>query len=194
MTRAMVSFFDQLPEYNGKKIQIRGIDGYFNATDMSKAMDKRFRNWTRTKFAQELLEAISQQSRMPVGEGLEGQTQAPLIDYVQDGQGGVFIHPLVADEYAKFLFRSASSATEVYLIHAVETDFYKIGIALDISSRLSKLQVGCPFELVVIWSKSFVDAGKTEKLLHLTFKDCRVRGEWFKLRSEDLEVVKRLLT
>lgn len=102
----IVSFFDQFPEYNGVKIEIRGSDGYFNATHMSKAMGKRFRNWTRTKFAQELLQAISEQSRIPVSQEI-GDTrlniergQNYLIDRGQDGVSDIFLHPYVAMSYA----------------------------------------------------------------------------------------------
>jgi hypothetical protein len=194
MSKAMVSFFDQFPLYNGVKISIRGTDGYFSATDMSKAMGKRFRNWTRTKFAQELLDELSKINGIPIDyDNCRSQTQTPLIDYVRGGQGGIFVHSSVAEEYAKFLMRSRSMSTQVYLIHALGTVFYKIGMASDTSSRLSILQIGCPFELVVIWSKEFSDAEKIETFLHSTFKNCRVRGEWFKLNSEDLKVVKGLL-
>ena len=106
MSKAMVSFFDQFPLYNGVKISIRGTDGYFSATDMSKAMGKRFRNWTRTKFAQELLEAISEQSRIPVGASVDGtplrseRGQKYLIDRGEDGVSDIWIHPYVAMSYA----------------------------------------------------------------------------------------------
>lgn len=38
MSRAMVSFFDQFPEYNGQSIEIRGKDGYASVRDISKAI------------------------------------------------------------------------------------------------------------------------------------------------------------
>ena len=47
----IVSFFDQFPEYNGQRISIRGTDGYFSATDMSRVLKKRLTDWRKTKFA-----------------------------------------------------------------------------------------------------------------------------------------------
>jgi len=41
MAKLMVSFFDQFPEFNGRKIEIRGTDGYFSATDMSQVVGRR---------------------------------------------------------------------------------------------------------------------------------------------------------
>ena len=59
MSKAMVSFFDQFPEYNGQSIEIRGKDGYVSVRDISKAIGKRFNNWTRTQFAKDVLEELS---------------------------------------------------------------------------------------------------------------------------------------
>lgn len=66
MSKAMVSWFNQFPEYNGRRIEIRGQDGYFSAKDMSAAMGKRFDNWNRTQFAKELLDELSLQSGLPI--------------------------------------------------------------------------------------------------------------------------------
>ena len=56
MSKLMVSFFDNFPEYNGQKIEIRGKDGYVSVRDISKAIGKRFNDLTRTKFAKEVLD------------------------------------------------------------------------------------------------------------------------------------------
>ena len=101
MSKAMVSWFNQFPEYNGRQIEIRGQDGYFSAKDMSAAMGKRFDNWNRTKFAKELLDELSLQSGLPIDSSdLRSQSQTPLIDYVRGGQSGIFLHPYVAMSYA----------------------------------------------------------------------------------------------
>ena len=102
MANIMVSFFDQFPEFNGVQVEIRGKDGYFDATAMSKAMGgKRFNNWTRTDFAKRLLKALSEQSGIPTHYSkLSGDSQTPLIDHVQGSQKGVWLHPYVALSYA----------------------------------------------------------------------------------------------
>lgn len=104
MSKLMVSFFDQFPEYNGRKVSIRGEDGYFSAKSMSLAMGKRFRNWSRTKFAKELLDELSKQSGIPIGyeEGAlrsERPSQKPLIDYIS-GDDDIFLHPYVAVSFS----------------------------------------------------------------------------------------------
>ena len=103
----IVSFFDNLPEYNGHKISIRGEDGYFDATTMSKAMPtkggkpRRFNDWTKTQFAKDLLAEISQLSGIPIDyDNCRSQSQSPLIDYVRGGQDGIWLHPYVAMSYA----------------------------------------------------------------------------------------------
>jgi hypothetical protein len=98
---SIVSFFDHAPDYNGHRIPIRGTDGYFDATAMSKAMGKRFNNWRRTKFAQELIAETSSLSGIPVDySDLSSQNQTPLIDYRRGGQDGIWLHPYVAMSYA----------------------------------------------------------------------------------------------
>ena len=104
MAKSIVSFFDNFPEYNGRKIEIRGTDGYFSAKDMSVAMNKRFRDWTRTKFAKELLDELSNRSRIPIRHDEQGSVnprsrQTPLIDYIP-GDDNIFIHPYVAMSYS----------------------------------------------------------------------------------------------
>ena len=101
MAKAMVSFFDNFPEYNGRKIEIRSKDGYFSAKDMSAAMGKRFDNWSRTQFAKDLLDELSVQSGLPIDSSdLRSQSQTPLVDYIRGGQSGVYLHPYVAMSYA----------------------------------------------------------------------------------------------
>lgn len=104
MSKAIVSFFDQFPEYNGRKIEIRGKDGYVCAGDISKAINKRFSNWKRTGFAQEVLEELSLQTGIPIDrEGVlntEHPLKTPLIDYVRESGGKIFVHPSVAFAYS----------------------------------------------------------------------------------------------
>ena len=43
MSKAMVSLFDQFPEYNGQSIEIRGKDGYVSVSP-------HVRDWTKEEF------------------------------------------------------------------------------------------------------------------------------------------------
>ena len=102
----MVSWFDQFPEYNGRKIEIRKKDGYFSATDMSAVLNKRLTDWRKTEFAKRLLARLSEKSRMPVEQKFEGvmsesgQSATALIQYDLAGDRKVWLHPYVAMSYA----------------------------------------------------------------------------------------------
>jgi hypothetical protein len=131
MAGKIVSFFDQFPEYNGKKIEIRGTDGYVSVSDISAAIGKRFRNWTRTQFAKDVLEELSIRTRQPIAledtaseiphSKLSGVSQKPLID----GPSGerIFVHPSVAFGYAmsdaKFFARISLWVTQHQTIGTV---------------------------------------------------------------------------
>ncbi len=102
--RAIVSFFDQHPEYNGVKFHFRGSDGYCKVSCLNEAMGgKRFNNWTRTQFAQTVIAEISRLTGIPVDwESQEGYSQmsTPLIDYDRASGGNVWIHPYLVTAYA----------------------------------------------------------------------------------------------
>ena len=106
MAKLMVSFFDQFPEYDGKKIEIRGKDGYFSATDMSVALGKRLTDWRKTDFAKRLLARLSQRSGMPLEQRFDGtlgessHSASALIQYDLKGDQKVWLHPYVAMSYA----------------------------------------------------------------------------------------------
>ena len=120
MSKLILSWFDQFPEYNGQKIEIRGKDGYVSVRDISKAINKRFNNWTRTRFAKEVLEELSLLTRLPIANSemeltsksdysqMSSRSKA-LIDYVRGDESSVFVHPSVAFAYsmsdAKFFAR-----------------------------------------------------------------------------------------
>ena len=124
---AMVSFFDQFPEYNGRKIEIRGTDGYISVRDMSAALGKRFNNWTRTQFAKDVLDELSKINNRPIlwesGYSVLSSSQTPLIDYVRGHEGSIFVHPSVAMSYAmsdaRFFARVASWLSDLATIGTV---------------------------------------------------------------------------
>lgn len=73
----------------------------------------------------------------------------------------------------------------LYLIKCNE--FYKIGIANDLESRLAALQTGNPYPLVVVACFQFPNAGLVEKALHQSFSDVRKLGEWFELGKSGVD-------
>lgn len=82
----------------------------------------------------------------------------------------------------------------LYIMRNGETNQYKIGIASCVSSRLKTLQTGCPFELKVATTWEHFDRKRIqyyETFLHRYFnkRNQRIRGEWYTLTDEDLEIL-----
>jgi hypothetical protein len=106
MSTAMVSFFDQFPEFDGRVIEIRKKDGYFSASDMSVVLKKRLTDWRKTDFAKRLLARLSEKSGMPIEQRFNGtlgeksQSASALIQYDLKGDQKVWLHPYVAMSYA----------------------------------------------------------------------------------------------
>jgi hypothetical protein len=68
----------------------------------------------------------------------------------------------------------------------------KIGVTVGLDKRLAVLQWQSPYELELVggvWSDACY---RLERELHERFKDCRLRGEWFRLTPEIQEFVDKL--
>ena len=67
----------------------------------------------------------------------------------------------------------------IYAVEAVGTGYVKFGVAVDMRKRIEMLQIGCPFELMVL---AQCDGGrKEEREIHIRLIDAKHRGEWFRL-------------
>lgn len=75
----------------------------------------------------------------------------------------------------------------VYVARLVTTDFYKIGIADDVKSRLMQIQTHSPFQVTLICTFQWTHPETLEKQLHFEFHEKLVRGEWFKLTEDDVK-------
>lgn len=71
----------------------------------------------------------------------------------------------------------------LYLIKCQQ--YYKIGVAADVESRLAQLSTGNPFPLEVETVYTFDNAEVVERAIHQKLKSKRVRGEWFELSYDD---------
>jgi len=106
MSKLMVSFSDQFPEFNGINVEIRKKDGYFSATDMGKVLGKRLTDWRKTSFSKRLLNRLSQRTGMDVEQKFQGtlgqstQCAQGLIQYDLGGDQKAWLHPYVALSYA----------------------------------------------------------------------------------------------
>ena len=81
------------------------------------------------------------------------------------------------DEHSKFLYLVESQG------------FVKIGVTNDVQGRVSTISTCNPFEVKVILAQEVGSAYQVEKFLHDKFKDTNVRGEWFKLTSNDIAYI-----
>jgi len=72
----------------------------------------------------------------------------------------------------------------LYLIRC--NDFFKIGVAGNVASRLAVFQTGNPYPLEVHSCYEYQSAGIVEAVLHQKFNPDNITGEWFKLDSRDL--------
>lgn len=79
-----------------------------------------------------------------------------------------------------------------YLLGNKALGFYKIGLTQKLQApdaRFREIQQGVPFDLDVVhyWFVMYVHA--FERLLHHTFRENSIRGEWFKFNFEDIKGV-----
>ncbi len=59
--------------------------------------------------------------------------------------------------------------------------YVKIGYSKDVETRLQDLQVGSPFELVLLRRIFSENASELEKEMHSKYAQYRTRGEWFRM-------------
>lgn len=78
----------------------------------------------------------------------------------------------------------------VYLLKCNE--FYKIGIATDVQTRLASLQTGNPFRIDVVVSYEFPTANAVEAALHQKFKAKQKNLEWFGLTENDIAELRQV--
>lgn len=85
------------------------------------------------------------------------------------------------------LYVSAQWGT-VYLIRCGE--FCKIGrTSGKIEARMQALQAGNPNKLELICTLPDPDPCEVERILHTSYREKRISGEWFKLDARDIEAI-----
>lgn len=78
----------------------------------------------------------------------------------------------------------------VYLIHAKETNRYKIGrTGQSPTKRLQGLQTGCPHELELVFCIETDTPNEQEDMLHWFNEESRVHGEWFEFDDSEVDGV-----
>lgn len=78
----------------------------------------------------------------------------------------------------------------VYLLGA--PDFYKIGRAKNVDSRVKQLGIQLPWEIDLVHTIPCEDYISAERKLHRKFSDRRANGEWFMLTPDDVKWIKSI--
>jgi hypothetical protein len=87
----------------------------------------------------------------------------------------------------------AAFSTDGYIYILGASEFYKIGRAKNLDSRIKQLAVQLPWPVDVVHAIPCEDYVAAEKELHKRFAARRANGEWFRLTSEDLEWTKGIV-
>lgn len=75
----------------------------------------------------------------------------------------------------------------VYLMY--DGELWKIGKALNIESRKKQLERQVGKKLELLHSIKSDDYSRAEAEMHFRYRHCRIRGEWFDLKPQELEAV-----
>lgn len=81
----------------------------------------------------------------------------------------------------------------VYIIKDVSvTGYHKIGCTDNPERRLREFAVKLPFETEIVLLIKNHNATAFERMLHSTFDDKRIRGEWFDLSGDEIDFIKAM--
>ena len=101
-----------------------------------------------------------------------------------------FVERVMMRDLGEYPKRKSEPLTNIYIMLDKRTGFYKIGKSDSPTKRERTLQSDNPLiELVAHYRASY----KQEQVLHNTYSEKRVRGEWFRLDENDLENIKSYL-
>ena len=84
--------------------------------------------------------------------------------------------------------KNLSTNGSIYVVLCNRTNLYKIGFARDVVKRVKTLKTANP-SISLCFSVENVQMSD-EKILHETFKNKRISGEWFDLMAIDLIYIK----
>jgi hypothetical protein len=77
-------------------------------------------------------------------------------------------------------------------VYAIRADAYvKIGVASNVQNRILALRTGLPFDVTIINTWKHGNATYVERALHRRFKSSRCSGEWFRLREDEIQLLRQ---
>ena len=125
---------------------------------------KRIDNWMRLKSTQSLISKT-------VGDGVKA---------LQGRNGETIATEDIAQEFEKWCLKAKATAPcYVYLVRAVGTTSFKIGVSSDSRKRVRDMQIGSPVKLILSRNDASVNALEVERLIHKRLNEHRTHGEWF---------------
>lgn len=77
----------------------------------------------------------------------------------------------------------------IYIDDSAENRYFKIGMASSFNIRFGSHQCASPFDICVACVYFVPNMRVEERILHTMFAEKKVRGEWFKLDTNDLRVI-----
>lgn len=96
----------------------------------------------------------------------------------------------IIEKQKKYDKRKENDTGYIYIIKVKGFHYYKIGKTIGLpETRMSKMQVGLPFDLELIDSWEKKNHSVIESHLHKKFSRKRIRGEWFVFSDEELKYV-----
>lgn len=104
---------------------------------------------------------------------------------------GVSPKYLAKDYHIKFEKDEFDSSGFIYVIY-IDTGIerlYKIGMSKNFNQRMTDHKCSSPFDMYVSGCYFSSNMRNEERLLHSLFNDKKVRGEWFRLNSDDLKKI-----
>jgi hypothetical protein len=128
--------------------------------------------------------------------GRKHELAQKAVDYCRK-QGGLDEVIAICEPIAEMEPKESSDESDdgfVYLIRSGKNDLYKIGRSNDPDVRRANLATGNPAELSIVHKIQTDDSVGIEDYWHRRFFKNRVRpdAEWFKLKTADVKVFKRL--
>lgn len=117
----------------------------------------------------------------------ELRTQEERRSYYEQFQSW-YQQQLGADHYSNYDRSVKGKRLFVYLMKDERSGFYKIGYSRDPKHRERTLQAEAPLvELLHAWEGTIDD----EQQLHHMFASQRIRGEWFDLAPQDIQLIQQ---
>lgn len=96
-------------------------------------------------------------------------------------------YPHLASDFEKHKGIKLHKLPAVYILHAIESPFIKIGISTNLKSRISNIQSGCPFRLSIYNVIRTPICEEIEDYLHKILFHCNQHGEWFKPGNDEID-------